>query len=48
MKRFIVTYGDANDDICTVWVMAENILDAEYRVRKEYWDCKNIVEITME
>lgn len=45
MKKFKVTYIPTydNEDVCSVWVKANNIQDAKKEARSEYWDIKEIV-----
>lgn len=47
MYKFYVTYiSSTDDDVCHVWTMADSVEDAKSEIRSEYWDVKEIIEVT--
>ena len=46
MKKYYVTYNDKEHDLCTIWVRANNLNEAEWTARDEYWDIDEILSIT--
>lgn len=47
MKKYKITYIPTYDheDICSVWLNANNKEDAKQRARLEYWDIFDIVSV---
>jgi hypothetical protein len=45
MKKFKVDYLDFNNDLCHVWTTANDESDVEDRVKSEYWDVNEIIQI---
>jgi type II secretory pathway component PulF len=46
MKKFIVKYIDKSDDLSSVWVNASSKEEAKSKVKREYWDIKEIIMCT--
>ena len=45
--RYYVTYTSSTDnDCCTVWTEASSKREAIENVKDEYWDVKEIIEVT--
>jgi hypothetical protein len=45
MKRFKVSYEDADGDLSHVWVDANDEAGARASAKREYWDCENIIQV---
>ncbi len=45
MKKYYIDYMTKSEDLCHVWVEAEDKQDAEAQVRSEYWDIDHIISI---
>ena len=45
MKKYYIDYVDKSEDLCHVWVEAEDKQDAESQVRSEYWNIDHIISI---
>lgn len=45
MKKFYIDYISNEDDLCHVWLNAYNKEDAKERVKREYWDIKEIIRV---
>ena len=47
MKTYYITYISSTDnDCCTVWTNARSKEEAIDYVKGEYWDIKEIIEVT--
>jgi hypothetical protein len=46
MKEYKVSYISHDDDLHSVWVVAENREEAKAQVREEYCDIKDIVMVS--
>lgn len=44
MKKYYVAYLDKDDDVCTVWTMAESKQEAIENVKDEYWDVQQVID----
>ena len=44
MKKYYVSYLDKDDDVCTVWTMAESEQEAIEKVKDEYWDVQRVID----
>lgn len=45
-KKWKVSYMDKSDDLTNVWVYADTVNDAIQEVENEYWDVKEIIDVT--
>ena len=45
MKKYYIDYVDKSEDVCHVWVGAEDKQHAEAQVRSEYWNIDQIISI---
>lgn len=43
--KYIVKYITQDNDLCSVWVYADNEEDAEEQAYSEHWDIKEIINI---
>ncbi len=43
--KYYIDYTDKSGDLCHVWVYAQSESEAEYKVRSEYWDIREIIQI---
>lgn len=46
MNKYYIDYISKDDDYCHIWVMANSKEEAEQNARQEYWDIKEIVNIS--
>ena len=48
MKKYKITYTSKSDgDCCSVWTYARDREDAMEQVRHDYWDCAEIIEVSI-
>lgn len=45
MKKYFIDYIANDDDLCHVWIEADSKLDAINKVKAEYWDIKEIIDV---
>lgn len=45
MKTFYIDYIDNEKDLCHVHLQAYSKEDAKERVRREYWDVNEIIQV---
>lgn len=48
MKQWKVQYISTNDgDCCSVWVWAEDEIQAKEEARREFWDIDRIIQVCL-